>query len=61
MYLRVGHWGFPDSSVVKNPPAKVQETQVGSLGWEGPPEEEVATHCSILPWEDPRTEEPVSL
>ena len=26
-------WGFPDSSVVKNPPA-MQETWVPSLGWE---------------------------
>ena len=33
---------------VKNLPA-VQETQVQSLGWENPLEEEMATH-SILAW-----------
>ena len=27
---------------------KLRETQVRSLGWEGPLEEEVATHASIL-------------
>ena len=32
------NWGFPDGSVVKNMPA-MQETQVRSLGWEGPLEE----------------------
>ena len=34
-----------------------QETQVRSLYWEDPPEEEMATHSSILAWEMPRTEE----
>ena len=34
-----------------------QETQVRSLYWEDPPEEEMATHSSILAWEIPRTEE----
>ena len=29
----------------------MQETQVGSLGWEDPLEEEMATHSSILAWE----------
>ena len=43
--------------MVKNLPA-VQETQVGSLGWEDPLEEAVATHSSILAWRIPRTEEP---
>ena len=43
--------------MVKNPPA-IQETQVGSLGWEGPLEEEMATHFSILAWRIPWTEEP---
>ena len=43
--------------MVKNLPA-MQETQVGSLGWEDPLEEEMTTHSSILPWEIPRTEEP---
>ena len=38
---------FPDGSGVKNLPA-MQETQVQSLGWEDPLEEEKATHSSIL-------------
>ena len=42
--------------MVKNLPA-VQETQVWSLGWEGPLEKEMATHSSILAWEIPWTEE----
>ena len=42
--------GFPDGSVVKNLPARqeTQETQVLSLGWEDPLEEEMATHSTIL-------------
>ena len=36
--------------MVKNPPA-MQETQVPSLGWEGPLEKEKATHSSLLAWE----------
>ena len=32
-----------------------QETQVLSLGWEDPLEEEMATHSSILAWEIPWT------
>ena len=43
--------------VVKNVPA-LQETQVRSLGREGPLEKEVATHSSILGWRVPWTEEP---
>ena len=35
--------------MIKNLPA-VQETQVQSLDWEDPPEEEMATHSSILTW-----------
>ena len=53
--------GFPGGSVVKNPPVVqvMQETQVQSLGREGPLEEEMATHSSIpackIPWiEEPR-------
>ena len=34
------------------------ETQVRSLGWEDPLEEERATHSSTLAWEIPWTEEP---
>ena len=50
---------FPWSSVafflaqwVKNPPA-MQETEVPSLGWEDPLEEEMATCYSILAWKNP--------
>ena len=43
--------------MVKNQPA-MQETQVQSLGWEDPLEEEMATHFSILAWRIPQTEEP---
>jgi len=38
--------------VVKTLPA-MQETQVQSLGWEDPLEEEMATQSSILAWEIP--------
>ena len=38
---------FPSGSAVKNLPA-VQETQVQSLGWEDPLEEEVATHSNVI-------------
>ena len=36
------------AQMVKNLPA-MQETQVQSLGWGNPLEEEMATHSSILP------------
>ena len=39
----------------------MQETQVQSLGWEDPLEEETATHFSILTWRIPQTEEPGGL
>ena len=39
-------------SVVKNR-LLMQETQVGSLGWKDPLEEEMATHSSILAWKNP--------
>ena len=48
------------AQVVKRLPA-VQETQVQSLGWEDPLEEEMATHSSNLAWEIPWTEEPGEL
>ena len=44
------------SQVVKNLPAKMQETQVWAL--EDPLEKVVATHSSILAWRIPWTEEP---
>ena len=46
--------------MVKNPPA-VQETQVQSLGWEDPLEEDMATHTRILAWRVSWTEEPAGL
>ena len=42
--------------MVKNSPI-VQETRVGSLGWEEPLEKGMVTHCSILAWEIPWTEQ----
>ena len=39
----------------------MQETQVQSLGWEDPLEEEMATHSSILAWRILWTEEPGGL
>ena len=44
------------AQTVKDLPA-MQETQVQSLGWEDPLEEEKATHSSILAWKIPWTEE----
>ena len=45
------------AQMVKNLPT-VPETQVRSLGWEDPLEEEMATHSSTLAWKIPWTEEP---
>ena len=45
------------AQMVKSLP-EMQETQVQSLGWEDPLEEEMATHFSILAWRIPWTEEP---
>ena len=39
----------------------MQESQVRSLGQDGPLEKEMATHSSILAWEIPWTEEPGGL
>ena len=36
----------------------MQETQVRSLGWEGPLEKEMAAHSSIFAWKIPWTAEP---
>ena len=46
--------------VVKNMPA-MQETQVQSLGWEDPLEQETATYSNILAWKIPWKEEPLGL
>ena len=40
---------------------EMQETQVQSLGWEDPLEEEMATHSSTLAWKIPWTEESMGL
>ena len=45
---------FPGGSVIKNLPA-MQETQVLSLAWEDPLEEEMATYSSIFAWRIPWT------
>ena len=52
--------GFPGGSAVENL-AAMQETQVQSLRWEDPLEEDMATHCSILGWRLPWTQEPGGL
>ena len=49
MIIKAGCFCTRGSSVVKNLPA-MQETQVPSLVWEDPLEEEMATHSSILAW-----------
>ena len=53
-------WAFLVAQMIKSLPA-IQETQVGSLGQEDPPEKGMATHSSILDWEIPWTEEPGGL
>ena len=45
------------AQTVKRLPA-MQETQVQSLGWEDPLEEEMAAHSGILAWKVPWTKEP---
>ena len=53
----------PMAQWVKNPPAmqETRETQVQSLGWEDPLEEEMAAHSSALAWRIPWMEDPVRL
>ena len=51
------YWGFPDGSVVKNPPA-MQEMWVRSLGQKDPLEKEMTTHSSTHAWKVLWTEEP---
>ena len=48
---------FLAAQMVKNLPA-MQETRVGSVGWEDPLEKGMATHSNILAWRIPWTEEP---
>ena len=54
---------YQDGSVVKNWPAvrETQETQVVSLAWEDPLEEDMSTHSSIFAWRIPWTQEPGGL
>ena len=40
---------------------ETQETQIRSLGWEDPLEEEMAIRPSILVWKMPQTEKPGGL
>ena len=53
-------WGFPNSSVVKNPPANVRDTaDAGSIPGSGrSPGGGNGNHSSILAWRIPWTEEP---
>ena len=50
-------WASPVAQTVKNLPA-MQETWVGSLGWEDPPEKEWVPTPVFLLGESPWTEEP---
>ena len=54
------HLGFPDGSVVKNPPANAGDTgdksSIPGLGRS--PGKEIATHSSILTWKISWVEEP---
>ena len=47
-------WAFVVAQLLKNLPA-MQETWIGSLGWEDPLEKGKATHSSILAWRIPWT------
>ena len=47
-----GLWASQVAQWVKNLPA-MQKTQVQSLGWEDPLEEEMATHSSVLARKNP--------
>ena len=53
-------WASLIAQMVKNLPA-LQETWVGSLGWEDPLEEGMTMYSSILAWRIPWTEEPSGL
>ena len=47
-------WTSPGAQLVKNLPV-MQETWVGSLGWDDPLEKGKATHSSSLAWRIPWT------
>ena len=57
----VGLPRWPEWSRICLPMQETQETQVWSLGWEDPLEEDMATHFRILDWEVPWTEEPAGV
>ena len=46
-------WASLVAQLVKNPPT-IQETWVGSMDWEEPPEEGMVIHSSILAWRIPK-------
>ena len=55
-------WASPMAQRIKRSNAgDTGETQVRSLGWGDPLEEEMATHSSILAWRIPWTQEPGGL
>ena len=56
----IQHLGSLVAQTVMDLPA-MQETQVQSLGWEDPLEEDMAAHSSILAWGIPWIEEPGEL
>ena len=62
LFIKIIFWTPLGASLVaptvKNLPI-MQETWVGSLGWDDSLEEGMAIHSSILAWRIPWTEEPV--
>ena len=56
MYLSIMLKGFGLSSICSV--TFMRETQVQSLGWEDPLENEMAIHSSTIAWKIPWTEEP---
>ena len=53
--------GFPDGSVIKNPPANTGDAGLLIPGLEVALEKEMANHSSIPDWKIPWTEEPGGL
>ena len=47
LYIVIATYSFPGTEFALQ---EAQETQVQSLGWEAPLEEEIATHSSIFAW-----------
>ena len=63
LYLSVLSEGFSSGLEIGNPPAgqEMQGTQVGTLGWKDPLEEEMVTNSYNLACKIPWTEEPGGL